>query len=234
MRLLNAIQYDLKLQFRHGFYYAYLIVCIMFVVVIRSFPVGIRTQVLTVGLLTDPSILGFFFLGGIILLEKGQNTLEGLFITPIRMSEYIWSKVISLTVLALLSCLVICIGSVGFSCNLFWFIVGIGLTSILFVLLGFTLVSITKTVNTYLLSSPIYGAITMIPLLGYFNIVKSPLFYLVPTQSSLTLIDGAFRPRPIGEMLLSVVLLLVFIYLAWLWASKWFNKYIVQRTGEAS
>jgi len=234
MRLANAIKYDLRLQFRHGFYYAYLIVSILYIAIIRSLPIGIRQQILAVTLLTDPSILGFFFLGGIVLLEKGQKTLEGLFITPIRMGEYLWSKVISLTVLALLSSLIVVIGSIGFTFNLLWLLLGIGLTSILFIFLGFTLVSITKTVNGYILSSPLYVIITVVPFLNYFNVVKSPLFYLIPTQASLTLIDGAFNPRPIGAMLLSVALLLVFIFLAYLWASRWFYKYIVLRTGEAS
>ena len=234
MRLANAIKYDLRLQFRHGFYYAYLIVCIVYIAVIRSLPIEIRQQALAVTLLTDPAILGFLFLGGIILLEKGQKTLEGIFITPIRMGEYIWSKVISLTVLALLSSFLITVASVGFSFNPFWLFLGIGLTSVLFIFLGFTLVSYTKTINGYLLSSPIYFVVATMPLLDYFKVQESPLFCIIPTQSTLTLIDAAFVPKPAGELVLSVVLLVVFNYLAYLWASKWFFKYIVLRTGAAS
>ncbi|MBU0711911.1 ABC transporter permease [bacterium] len=234
MRLASAIRYDLRLQFRHGFYYAYLIVCIVYIGVIRSLPVGIRQQALAVTLLTDPSILGFLFLGGIILLEKGQKTLEGIFITPIRMGEYIWSKVISLTVLALLSSFLITVASVGFTFNVIWLFLGIGLTSVLFVFMGFTLVSFTKTVNGYLLSSPIYFVVATMPLLDYFKLQESPLFYIIPTQSTLTLIDAAFGPKPVGELILSVILLLGFNYLAYLWASKWFYKYIVLRTGAAA
>ena len=234
MRLATAIKYDLRLQFRHGFYYAYLIVSLAYIAVIRSIPAHqfIR-PFLVVSLMTDPSILGFFFLGGIIFLEKGQNILEGLFITPIRMGEYMWSKVISLTILAVLSSLLITVGSIGFSFNLVWFLLGIGLTSVLFVLLGFTLASITTTINGYILTSPIYATATVLPFLDYFNIIKSPLFFLVPTQSTLVLLDGAFNTRPLWELLLATGLLLVFVYLAWLWASHWFYKNIVLRTGAA-
>jgi len=234
MRLAAAIKYDLRLQFRHGFYYAYLIVSIVYIAVIRSFPVSVRQQVLVATLLTDPSILGFFFLGGIVLFEKGQKTLEGLFITPIRMVEYILSKIISLTILALLSGFLITVATFGISFNFVWLFLGISLTSVLFVLLGFTLVSITKSVNAYLVISPVYMIVTMIPFLDYFQVVKSPLFYLIPTRASLTLMAGAFAPLPTGEMILSTVLLLGFIYPAYLWAAKWFYKYIVLRTGAAS
>jgi fluoroquinolone transport system permease protein len=169
-----------------------------------------------------------------VLFEKGQKTLEGLFITPIRMAEYILSKIISLTILALLSGFLITVATFGISFNFAWLFLGISLTSVLFVLLGFTLVSITKSVNAYLVFSPVYMIVTMIPLLDYFQVVKSPLFYLIPTQASLTLMAGAFAPSPIGEMVLSTVLLLGFICPAYLWAAKWFYKYIVLRTGAAS
>lgn len=233
MRLAAAFRYDLKLQFRHGFYYAYLVVCLIYVVIIRNLPAGIQKPALTLVLLTDPSVLGFFFIGGIVLLEKGQNTLEGLFITPIRMQEYLWSKVLSLTVLALFSSYLIVIASVGFSFNPLPLLLGVTLTSVLFVFLGFTLVSITKTINGYLLTSPLYAVIAMLPVIDYLGILQSPWFYLIPTKSSLVLMDSAFRPYPAGELLLSMVLLAGSIWLSYLWASKWFYRYIVLKTGVA-
>lgn len=231
MRLVSAIKYDLCLQFRHGFYYAYLIVCIAYIVIVRVLPPDIRRYALVVTLLTDPSILGFTFLGGIIFLEKGQQTLEGLFITPLRPGEYLWSKAVSLTVLALLSGLLITVASVGLSFNFFWFFLGISLTSLLFVFLGFTLVSFTNTINGYLLSSPIYYILAVLPLLDFFGIYQSPLFYIIPTQSSLTLINGAFSAEPFAELVLSVVFLLGFNFLGYHGARRCFNKYIILRTG---
>lgn len=234
MRLISAIRYDLKLQFRHGFYFAYLIICIIYTIIVRSLPAGIRAPVLTMVILTDPSVLGFFFLGGIVFLERGQKILEGIFITPLRMGEYIWSKVISLTLLALLSSFLISLASVGPVFNPLWLFLGVVLTSILYVFLGFTLVAITESVNRYLITSPLYVVWTMIPLLDYLKIVESPWFYLIPTQASLTLIDAAFAAKPPAELLLAVGILIASIALACMWASKWFYKYIVLRTGAAA
>lgn len=76
MRLASAIKYDLCLQFRHGFYYAYLIVCIAYIVIVRVLPPDIRRYALVVTLLTDPSILGFTFLGGIIFLVFSGNCAD--------------------------------------------------------------------------------------------------------------------------------------------------------------
>ena len=42
----------------------------------------------------------FVFLAGLLLIEKGQGTLEGLIVTPLRSSEYLLAKILSLTVLA--------------------------------------------------------------------------------------------------------------------------------------
>lgn len=153
MRLASAIKYDLCLQFRHGFYYAYLIVCIAYIVIVRVLPPDIRRYALVVTLLTDPSILGF------------------------------------------------------------------------------TLVSFTNTINGYLLSSPIYYILAVLPLLDFFGIYQSPLFYIIPTQSSLTLINGAFSAEPFAELVLSVVFLLGFNFLGYHWAKRCFNEYIILRTG---
>jgi len=102
MRLTAALTYDIRLQFRHYFYYAYLIVSIIYVIILRAVPLDFRQTAAVLVIFTDPSTLGFFFLGGIILLERGQKTLEGLFVTPLRVFEYMLSKILSLTLLALL------------------------------------------------------------------------------------------------------------------------------------
>ncbi len=229
MRLASAIKYDIKLQFRHGFYYVYLLIALIYIVLLRSLPEIILHKAATFVIFTDPSVLGFFFLGGIILLEKRQQILEGLFVTPFTASEYIISKVVSLTLLSVLVCYIIMFFTFGFSLNYFLFSVGIILSSVFFILIGFTLSVITKSINHYVIYSPAYLIIFMLPVLDLFNIWSSPLFYLLPSKASLLLMHSVFEQITFGEVLYSIVTLLIWIAIAWIWAYKWFCKYVLSK-----
>lgn len=232
MRLMSAVNYDIRLQFRHGFYYAYLIVCVIYIIILRIIPLNIKQTAAVLVIFTDPSALGFFFLGGIILFEKGQKTLEGLFITPIRIYEYIFSKVISLTVLALASSLLIALCAVGFTFNVLVFSIGVVLSSILFILLGFTLVCFSKSVNHYLIFSPLYMILFMAPVVDYLGFFKQPFFYIFPSTASLLLLDTSFTGITFPRFVYAVILLCAWIYATYKWAYHWFYKYIVLSTGE--
>ena len=96
MRFTSALKYDLKFQIRHGFYYAYAFVVTFYLIALLNIPLGIREWVTTLVIFSDTSVLGFFFVGSIILLERGQGTLNTLFVTPIRLHEFLLSKSLSL------------------------------------------------------------------------------------------------------------------------------------------
>lgn len=49
---------------------------------------------------SDPAAMGLFFMGAIVLLEKSQRVLNSLAVSPVKVSEYILSKVISLGVIS--------------------------------------------------------------------------------------------------------------------------------------
>ncbi len=234
MRLLSAIKFDIRFQLRHGFYYAYLLVSLIYILLIRLLPVSVRELATIFVVFTDPSVLGFFFIGGIILLEKGQNIFESLFVTPYRTWEYQISKLASLTLLAFSSSLVIVLATVGWRVNILLLTVGILLSSVLFTLFGMTLAFISKTVNDYIISSLVYMPVFFLPMLELFGIYKTPLFLLLPTKATLLLMQGAFSGISLLDFLYSISTLAVWIAIAWIWAQNWFHKYIILREGGVS
>ncbi|WP_456297986.1 fluoroquinolone export ABC transporter permease subunit [Geosporobacter subterraneus] len=121
-------------------------------------------------------------------MEKGDNTLEYLIATPLRTWEYLVSKMISLTVLAVLAGTIIALFSRGKAVNYYLLLGGIVLTSFLFILIGFVAVAKFRTVNEYVMTSVLYMMVLPLPLLDFFGILQSPLFYLFPTQASLLLL----------------------------------------------
>ena len=229
MRLASTIQYDVKVQFRSGFYYAYLIVCLIYIAALRQISGNLKTTVTTIIIFLDPSILGFYFIGGLILLEKKQKILHGLFVTPLTLAEYIFSKALSLTVLALLSSIAIVFFIIGFHINILLFCTTVILTSILFVFIGLAVVSRVNRVNEYLILSPLPLIFFVLPLLEYLGVWNSWLFYLIPSHPVIKLLAASIENAPVSYV--NFIPLFIWLFIAYFWSHSWFKKYVVEKTG---
>ena len=230
MRLASAIYYDVKNQYRSGFYFAYLIVCLIYIAALRQFPAHITKQITTIIIFIDPSILGFYFIGGLILLEKRQRTLYGLFITPMSVSEYLLSKAISLTLLAILSSVLIAFSVIGTSINLALFIFTIILSSILFVFIGIAVVVRVPDLNHYLFLSALPMIVIAAPILDYLEVIQSNLFYLSPAHPVLNLLSEAISDA--AEIsYINFMAIAIWLIIGYFWARKWFQTYVVEKTG---
>ena len=195
-RLMSAIGYDLRLQFRHKFYHVYAIITVLYVAALRFLPLGIKDVLLPVLIFSDPAMLGFYFVAALVLFEKDARSLQAIGASPLRPKEYILSKAISLSVLSVLASVALALGVRG--ANVQWplLVLGVGLTGMIYVTIGFILTVKHETFSTFLLQSILATAILNLPLLGVFNVVKSPLFYLLPAQPAILLIMESFQTRP--------------------------------------
>ena len=233
MRLLSAFRFQLVLQFRHGFYYAYAVVCALYIALLLLFEPGLRSQAAAFVIFSDPAVLGFFFIGGIILLEKDENTLQNLFVTPIRTGEYVIAKDISLSLLAVLSSGIIAAAAVGFNANWAMLLTGVLLTSVVFIHIGIAAVSRIKSLNKYMLSAVVYMIPLFAPILDYYGIVPFWGFRLFPTWASITLVGGALSPvsPPPGDIVLAYGVLAGWAVLSYFWAVNWIERYVIGRKG---
>lgn len=231
MRMLSALRFDIRFQFRHGFYYAYLIVSLLYIVMLRFMPPEVGKYVSVLLLFSDPAVLGFFFIGGIILLEKSQNTLESLFVTPFRIHEYIAAKVLSLTLIALAASFAIISLSYSTRFSPIPLFLGVMLSSFFFTLLGLVLAVRARSLNSFLLISPFYTIVFFLPALDYLGIYKFSLFSIIPSSASILLIKAAFVAIPVSEVLISIIVLCFWIVLTYLWAYRSFYKHIILKIG---
>jgi fluoroquinolone transport system permease protein len=231
MRLLASLKYDIAFQFRHGFYYAYLFISVLYILILKNLPAGVRPTVTTLVIFTDTAVLGFFFIGGIILLEKAQNTLESLFVTPLRLGEYFMSKVISLTLIALLMSSVIMVLVNGIPPYPLPFVLGVLLSSIFYTLLGFILSARARTLNEYFVSALLCTFIVGLPVVDFLALYQNPLFYVLPTQASLLLIHGAFQSVSFLGIVYGILNLTVWSILAYIWARRRFTTYVILKIG---
>ncbi|WP_406621560.1 hypothetical protein [Bacillus atrophaeus] len=231
MRLLSALKFDMLSLYRYRIVHTYLIIAIVYIFFLNMVPESISVTAEILVIFTDPVVLGFYFIGGVVLLEKSQNTFDSLFVTPFRIKEYIISKVCSFTLLTLAVCLIIIFLTTGFKINILPVLLGVILSAVFFTLFGFTLAIRTKTLNGYFIISALYSAIFFLPLLDYLNVFHTWLFYFIPSYSTLILIEGGFITLSKWKMLYAVVMLIIWISIAYIFANRSFYKSIILNIG---
>lgn len=231
-RLLKCVKGDVYLQIKYGFYFVYAVITLLYIVMLKQLPYEALVIIIPFFIFSDPGVLGFYFIGGLVLLERGEGVLEYLVATPLRIKEYLISKMISLTTISLLSSMIIEIFSYGLNINYPLLIIGVILTSFLFILIGFIAVAKFPTINQYLLSSILYVTILCLPLVDFFGIYKSWFFYIFPTQASLLLIKGAFTGLSTPNIIYGILYLSLLILVAFKWAHRSFVRFIIIKEGD--
>jgi fluoroquinolone transport system permease protein len=151
-RLVALVRHDMRLQARYGIYLAYGFVVAFYVVVLVGLGDLLPSWAVGVLLYSDPAAVGFFFLGALMMLEKGEGVRVALAAAPAGAADYLAGKVISLTGLSLLASLII-IAAVHPDADLALLVSGQLLTSVSLLGLGVPLALRFRTVNGYLVGA---------------------------------------------------------------------------------
>lgn len=233
MSVRSMVPWDVRLQYRYGFYGVYVVLTAMFGAAIRSTPAGVaRETALKLVVFADPSFLGFYFVAALVLFEKREGVLSALVTSPLSTRAYLWSKAASLTVLALVATTVIAL--LGYGPALRWLplLASVALTSVLFVFVGFVAVARFDSINAYFMTALVYTSVLGAPVLGLLRIVETPLFYLLPAKPSLVLLEAAVGSAPPVEQAYAVGYLLVAILVADVAARRSFERHVVADVGD--
>ncbi|WP_018931553.1 ABC transporter permease [Gracilibacillus lacisalsi] len=226
MKHLELFTFDIRFQFRHGFYAAYALVSIVYICLLLLVPASYVKQTSILIIFTDPSVLGFFFVGGLVLLEKDQSIFNTLFVSPIRIHDYLISKVLSLTILATVSSSIIFIAVHQLHVDYLPFLIAVMLCSIFFTLLGISLAVRVDNVNMFLYTSPLFIIIFYLPLLSFFKLTDSLLLHLLPTQAILILLEGAFDSLTVQDYIYVIVIFIPWISCAYVLTYYSFQRFL--------
>lgn len=102
-RLATLIAHDARLQFRYGIYAAYAVVVLFYAAIFYFLGAFLPRWAIALVIATDPSVVGFFFLGGLMLLEKAEAARAALAMAPVTAGEYLAAKGATLTAVALVA-----------------------------------------------------------------------------------------------------------------------------------
>jgi fluoroquinolone transport system permease protein len=227
-QLQTMLKWDIILQSRYKIIHLSILSVLIYFATLVAIPSMNTLQFKTLYLFFDPTLIGIMFVGALVLFEKTENTLQALNVTPIERRTYFFSKIISLTLLAIISAFLFLFLAHGFTFEYFYVVTGIILTSVFLILVGFILVARCNSINEYLLMMMLAFILLFTPpLLDITGIYENIVFYLWPSQASFMLFEGVFTPLSLTDTLYAVIYLMVWIAICYYVAQKAFYKHIV-------
>jgi len=220
MRLLATIVSDLRLQWRSGFYAAAGLVAIVSIGLVEILPEKVVETLLPVIIFENVLTNSFYFVAGLVLLERGEGTRAAQAVTPLRSSEYVASKALTLAGLSLLESLAIAAFAVGLSLELLPMAIGVFVASVLFTLFGIALVCRHDSINEFLMPSVLYTFLLSLPILEWFGFGPWAMYAWHPLQGPLDLMGAWTRPLTLAHAAFAVLWAAIVAGPVFLWARR--------------
>lgn len=257
-RLSSTMRWDARLQWRNGFYYVALVFVIIWLLILSQVPEALLASIpgesiawlLPAFVLSNLLVGTFYFIGGLLLLEKGEGTLEAQIVTPLRSGEYLFSKLATLTALSLLENGLLVGITLGlrsrfwtdagaFFTNLgpemfltvFFFVTGVILAALILCLAGFLVVIRYDSVNEYLLPSILVTILLLLPLITYLASWSNFLLYLHPLQAVLLVLQAAWQDVAAWELFYGFGYSFLWIWLLYRAAHNAFYRFVISKEG---
>ena len=230
-RLLSIARWDVRLQYRNGFYFVSAFTAVFMIVLLKQFEVtdfGYWWPAIITGNLT---INSFYFMAGIVLLEKGEGTLEAQIVTPLRPWEILGSKVLTLGLLSLFETLLMIVIVQGVNFNWFLLVTGIVFYIAMLSLYGFIVVARYDSISEFLLPSAAWTLGFSLPLLYYFGIWQHWVMFLHPLLAIIILLQSAFASVPVWQIVYGFAYAILWTgIVAWL-SLRTFHRFVVTKEG---
>jgi fluoroquinolone transport system permease protein len=227
VRLVRTVIWDLRLQATYQIMTVAAVVTLLYIGIFRLLVRQEMDEILILLIFTDPAMLGFIFIGALVLFEKSSNTLEALIVTPLRIPEYLFSKAISLGLIAVFCALVMAVAGHGWDISYPEFIYSVFITSCVVTFLGFAGASRVRSFNQYIIIIPMFLTPLAIPLLNFLGLTGSRLMYLLPTQATLNLLQASFNPVPVWELVYALIYLPLWGIISYYYAEYSFRRHII-------
>jgi fluoroquinolone transport system permease protein len=182
----------------------------------------------TLLIFNEPTMVGFVFIGLAVILEKDQEVLSALFITPINHHFYLISRILTLSSISMICAWGMVLMAKGTSFNLLHFSVGAFSSCILFSFVGIYIVSYTTEILHFILRSIPLIIVMSLPFLNYFEITDFWILKLFPVQGNLYLIDNSYSNSPnISELTFGYISISIWIPLLYWFVYKTFKSKLV-------
>jgi fluoroquinolone transport system permease protein len=230
--LATAVRMDFRLQRRYGFWYATAFVVLLWVGVLQLVPDPLLGPAMPYLLMADLAFM-MFFIAGALFFEKGERTVFALLTTPLRFRHYLTAKLLTMSTLAMVTCVVVVLADYGPAVAPIPFLAGVVLMTLLMLLAGFITAPLFPSISEWILPSTLVLAVLNAPIVGYSGLYPHPAFALVPTDGPLLLLGAAFHQvdLSIGQWVYAVGYPALWIAGLCLLARRVFHRHVVTSEG---
>jgi len=223
---------ELKVGIRSRAYPLYMLVALFYGLILRAVPGAYKITASQLLLFIEPALLGFTFVGALILFEKKDGVLGALAVSPAEFRNYYWAKTLLMAFLSLVAAVVMIAIGVGISSRYFYMLWGVLLTSIVYTLIGVGLVAKHKSLDDYFITLVGVLIISILPFLGFHNIIENEIInkilYIIPSYSSIYLLRAGFVSVAMEKIVFSSAYLMLWIPISYYFAKIRFYKYAVE------
>ncbi len=178
--------------------------------------------------LSGVSVTTFFLVGVLLLLERGEGTLDVVLVSPLRPAEYLASKLLTVTALALVESAVIACVAYGLGFAFPWLLLAVLLRAGLVAAVGVAVGVRYRSITAFLFPAIACTLAFDLPALWYLELWPSPLFYLWPTLPSLLLAKAAFLPVDPPELIYACAYGALALGAAVFWAARSLDRFVVR------
>jgi fluoroquinolone transport system permease protein len=202
--LTRLIVWDMRVQARENVYLFTVFTTLTFCVFIWLLPDCAPDTVVTGVLFLDPAVVGTSFVAAIVLMERSQNTLVALAVSPARPSDYVLSKIITLTFLTFAGGMALVFAAYHpvLLDRAIRFIIAIVFTGTLGVVGGVLLVATANSMNHFIAKAFPVSVVLYLAFLAHFDVVKGVwtwiLFGLNPGHAMLRSLLWAADPSNVS------------------------------------
>lgn len=193
---------DIVFQFKYGFYFIYLVFAVLYISLLLALPADWRKTAGILLIFTDPAAMGLYFMGAIVLFEKSERVLNSIAVSPVKSSEYVLSKLLSIALISTIAAAVIGF-SVGFVANAGWFLLSVFFSSCLFSSVGLIVAAKISTLNGFIVATIPAELIINIPAITWLFGYKKSWLLLHPGVSMIELCsDGQNKLLAVAVLIL--------------------------------
>ncbi len=228
-RLANTLRLDAMLQARYQVY---------LIVVGSALGLGLALRAVVtpdelnffmpVLVMYGVSLSTVFLVGVLLLLERGEGTLDVVMVSPLRPSEYMASKLITLATLALVESAVMAVVAYGLGFSFGWLVLAVVMRASMGVAVGVAVGVRYRSITHFLLPGILASLAFDLPIFWYFEIWPSSLFYLWPSMPPLLLAKSAFFAVEPLQLVYAFVYGPLVVGAALFWASRSIDRFVVR------
>ncbi|PLX33423.1 MAG: hypothetical protein C0600_00490 [Ignavibacteria bacterium] len=239
-RLIHSMKLDITIQVRNKLYAIGIgIAAIMAGVFSQTLSAEMLPYVVPVVMLMIIGGTTLMYVAGMILFERDEGTISATIVSPLRTGEYIWSKILTLTLLTTVEATVLIGGTMlilSFSetvplPNLPILISGTLAIGMVFSLVGIILVVRYDSITDFLIPMAAFVVPLQLPFLHFLGIVEHPLFLLIPTSAQMMMMRASFDGLAPLEWLYCVGYTVITVAALTFWARRAFHTHVVMRAG---